>query len=113
MITKKAMREIDLGLREFAKRSKDITFYSDYDSRDTLMITPTKANKNIIAEILDFLGDFDWGEVEDLQGAEFYKYDEIWYHSIDSHLSPWADEMEKYEYTPFFEVLIDFNFEEE
>ena len=107
MITRKNIRTITNELREFAKRSKDIKFYNDY-GRTTLRIMATAQNKMIIAKIIDFLGDFDWGEVEDFQGAEFFKYDEIWYHSIDSHLSPYAEEMEKYENTPFYEILLDF-----
>ena len=112
MITKKAIREISFKLCDFAKRSKDIKFERHCGHQDILIITPTKANKTIIAEIIDFLGDFDWGNVDDYQGHEFYKYDEIWYHSIDSRLSYDADEMEKYEYTPYYEVVLEFKFEE-
>ena len=107
MITKKDTYTINAELRDFAKKSKNITYDYSY-GRTTLKIKATAKNATLIAEIIDFLGDFDWGEVEDLQGAEFYKYDEIWYHSIDSHLSPFADEMKKYDNTPFYEVLLDF-----
>jgi broad specificity phosphatase PhoE len=107
MITKKNIRTIDTQLREFAKKSKNISYESSY-GRTTLTIKATEKNAELIAQIIDFLGDFDWGEVEDLHGAEFYKYDEIWYHSIDSHLSPYAEEMAKYEETPFYEVLLAF-----
>ena len=107
MITKKNIRTIDTQLREFAKKSKNISYESSY-GRTTLTIKATEKKAELIAQIIDFLGDFDWGEVEDLQDAEFYKYDEIWYHSIDSHLSPYAEEMVKYEKTPFYEVLLAF-----
>ena len=110
MITKKDIRIIDNKMREFAKRSNGIQHEYRFN-RTTMIIKATTKNANMIAEMLDFLGDFDWGNVNDYHGAEFYKYDEIWYHSIDDRWAPDADEMKKYEYTPFYEVLL--NFKEE
>ena len=107
MITKKNIRTISNALCDFAKRSKSITYVNDY-GRTTLRIKATPKNADIIAEIIDFLGDFDWGFVDDYQGHEFYKYDEIWYHSIDTRWEWDADEMAKYENTPWYEVLLDF-----
>lgn len=108
MITKKDIRKISNGLYEFGKRSKDISVKSDYH-RTTVKIKATNRNAVIIAEMIDFLGDFDWGEVDDYQSHEFYKYDEIWYLSIDSRWAPDADEMAKYEKTPWYDVLLDFS----
>ena len=113
MITRKIARTISEGLSDFAKRSKDIELKRDWHgSRDTLIITPTARNEKIIADLLDFLGDFDWGNVEDLHGAEFYKYNEIWYHSIDNRWSYDSDRMEKFENAFWFEVLLEFKGED-
>ncbi len=109
MITKNTIRTIETKLKEITKKSKDIQFnHEPYSYQTIIKINPTKRNAHLIAEMIDFLGDFDWGEVEDLQGAEFYKYDEIWYHSIDTRISPYSDEMAKYEDTYFYEIVLEF-----
>lgn len=115
IITKRIVREVICRqLSDFAKRSKDIKLeHNWYCGMDTLRIKPTAKNANVIAEIIDFLAEFDWGHVDDYQGHEFYKYDEIWYHTIDNRLDPrWDDEMEKYEDTYYYNVVLVFDFQE-
>ena len=113
MFTRNDKREVYFTLVSFAKRSKDIQIqHHNYDGV-AIRIKPNRYNSNIIAEMIDALALFDWWEVEDLQESEFYKYDEIWYHSLLTTREPRDDEIEKYERVPFYDVVLNFEFEEE
>ena len=113
MFTRNDRREVYFTLVSFAKRSKDIQIQQhNYDSV-VVRVKPSSYNSKIIAEMIDALALFDWWEVEDLQAGEFYKYDEIWYHSLLTTREPRDDEIEKYERVPFYDVVLNFEFEEE